>query len=98
MSARSEVNLFLHYLRPIAILAIGQVMALAAPPVVKTVPWVPSNPLIPHDTWTGKPITVKGTSDVHTAGGTNIEYSWDFGDGSAPTAYAAVTLANKYAL
>ena len=26
----------------------------AVPPVVKTVRWVASNPLIPHDTWSGK--------------------------------------------
>ena len=56
-------------------------MALAAPPVVKTVPWVATNPLIPHDTWSGKTITLKGTSDVQ---GANIQYSWDFGDGSPP--------------
>lgn len=71
MSARSAVFSFPHSFRPIALLAIGQLIALAAPPVVKTVPWVPSNPLIPHDTWTGKSITLKGTSDVHTAGGTD---------------------------
>lgn len=53
--------------------------AHAAPPVVKTVPWVASNPLIPHTTYPGKSIRLKGTSDV--AGG-NIQYTWDFGDGS----------------
>jgi len=55
--------------------------ANAASPVVKTVPWVASNPLIPHDTWAGKLITFKGTSDVQ---GSNIHYIWDFGDGTAP--------------
>lgn len=55
--------------------------AAGAPPVVKTVPWVASNPLIPHDTWTGKSVTLKGTSDVQ---GAAITYSWDFGDGSPP--------------
>lgn len=55
--------------------------ALAAPPVVKTVPWVATNPLIPHDTWSGKTITLKGTADMQ---GANIQYSWDFGDGSPP--------------
>ena len=53
--------------------------AHAAPPVVKTVPWVATNALIPHDTWSGKEITLKGTADVS---GANIQYSWDFGDGS----------------
>lgn len=64
--------------------------ALAAPPVVKTVPWVATNPLIPHDTWSGKTITLKGTSDVQ---GANIEYTWDFGDGT-PVVTGVVT--NQY--
>ena len=65
-----------------AILAVAAAMSLgsfAAPPVVKTVPWVASNPLIPHTAWSGKQITLKGTSDL--AGG-NIQYRWNPGDGS----------------
>jgi hypothetical protein len=54
--------------------------ALAVPPVVKTPPAVASNALIPHDTWSGHQVRLKGTSDVSGAG---IEYSWDPGDGSA---------------
>lgn len=53
--------------------------ALAAPPVVKTVPWVASNPLIPHDTWDGKEIRLKGTCDPS---GSPRRFWWDFGDGS----------------
>jgi PKD repeat protein len=67
--------------------------ASAAPPVVRTVPWVASNPLIPHDTWSGKIIRLKGTTDVQ---GATFQYSWDFGDGSPATAFATVT--NRYAL
>ena len=63
----------------------------AAPPVVKTVPWVATNPLIPHDTWSGKAITLKGTADVS---GANIQYSWDFGD-STPPATGTVGNANN---
>jgi len=66
------------------------IMAVAAPPVVKTVPWVATNPLIPHDTWSGKTITLKGTADMQ---GANIQYSWDFGDGSPP-AVGSVTNKN----
>jgi hypothetical protein len=74
---------------------VGGLLALpaishAVPPVVKTVPWVAANPLIPHDTWSGKEITLKGTSDVQSAG---IQYTWDFGDGS-PVVTGTVT--NKY--
>jgi hypothetical protein len=60
--------------------------------VVKTVPWVATNALIPHDTWSGKPITLKGTADVQ---GATIQYTWDFGDGSAP---ATGTVTNMYAI
>ena len=67
----------------------------AAPPVVKTVPWVANSPLIPHDTWSGKTITVKGTSDVY---GANITYIWDFGDGSPVVSDTVATVANSYAI
>ncbi|MFB3827547.1 MAG: PKD domain-containing protein [Bryobacteraceae bacterium] len=63
----------------IAIVA-GALPLLAAPPVVKVVPWVPSNPTIPHDTWSGKTITLKGTANMQGAG---INYVWDFGDGGS---------------
>jgi len=79
------------------IFLVGSMLALpapshAVPPVVKTVPWVAANPLIPHDSWSGKEITLKGTSDVDGAG---ITYTWDFGDGS-PVATGTVT--NKYVI
>ncbi len=76
----------------LAVLAVVSQSALAAPPVVKTVPWVASNPLIPHDTWSGKSVRLKGTSDQQ---GANFIYTWDFGDGS-PVATGAVT--NKYVI
>jgi hypothetical protein len=66
--------------------------AAAANPVVKTVPWVAANPLIPHDTWSGKSVTLKGTSDVQ---GANIQWTWDFGDGSP---VASGTVANRYVI
>jgi PKD repeat protein len=74
----------------LAVLAPG--LAQAASPVVKTVPWVATNPLIPHDTYSGKTITLKGTCDSQ---GANFSYSWDFGDGSAP---ATGTVSNKFAI
>ncbi len=52
----------------------------AAAPVVKTVPWVDGNPLIPHSTYQGRAVTLKGTCD---RAGSNLQWSWDFGDGSA---------------
>ena len=67
-------------------------IAVAAPPVVKTVPWVAANALIPHDTWSGRSIRLKGTADIQ---GADIQYSWDFGDGTLP---ATGTVTNKYAI
>ena len=52
-------------------------------PVVKVVPQVPSDPTIPHDTWSGKTITLKGACDRQDDGsGTQVTYSWSPGDGS----------------
>ena len=68
-------------------------MAAAAGTItVKTVPWVATNPLIPHDTWSGATTTLKGTADQQ---GNNVTYTWDFGDGSA---VATGTVGNKYVI
>ncbi|HUF61982.1 MAG TPA: PKD domain-containing protein [Verrucomicrobiales bacterium] len=61
-------------------------------PTAKTVPWVATNPLLPHTIFSGESTTLKGTTDVQ---GANFEYTWDFGDGS-PVFSATVT--NQYAL
>lgn len=58
----------------------------AAPPQVICVPQVPTDLLVPHDTWSGEPTILKGVakdSDGDLVGGT---YYWEFGDGdeSAP--------------
>jgi hypothetical protein len=75
----------------IALCFLGLATAVQAdPPVVKTVPWVASNPLIPHDIFSGVPTRLKGTSDM---AGTGIQFTWDFGDGS-PVVTGTVT--NKY--
>lgn len=66
--------------------------AAAVTPVVKVVPWVPSNPLLPHTTFQGKTITLKGTCDQQ---GANFQYLWDFGDGS-PVVTGTVT--DKYVI
>jgi hypothetical protein len=76
----------------VSLLVILSQSAFAAPPVVKTVPWVATNPLIPHDSWSGKSIRLKGTSDVQ---GATIQYMWDFGDGSP---VATGTVSNMFAI
>jgi len=64
------------------------ISAQALPPVVKTVPWVASNELIPHSTYAGRTVTLKGTCDQ-----AGLDWSWDFGDGSP---VAGGTVSNPY--
>jgi hypothetical protein len=64
--------------------------AQAAPPGVKVVPWVASNSLVPHDTYPGKAVKLKGTSSVQ---GANIAWTWDYGDG---TPVATGTVSDMY--
>src|SRR5689334_17819737 len=46
------------------VLLVSPQRALAVKASVKTVPWVATDRLIPHETWSGKQITLKGTSDI----------------------------------
>ena len=53
--------------------------AEAAVPFVRTVPWVAGQPAIPHETYPGKSITLKGT----TSFAAHFFYAkWRFGDGT----------------
>ena len=56
--------------------------ASAVVPDVKTVPWVASNPLVPHSTISGEPHTLKGTADLQGGAPADFEWTWDPGDGS----------------
>ena len=58
------------------------VWAQSAPPEVVCVPATALNPLIPHDTWSGLEITLKGTAHDVDGDNTLSTYEWDFGDGS----------------
>jgi len=66
--------------------------AFGAPPVVKTVRVLSSNPLVPHDVCSGVATRLKGTSDVS---GGNIQWTWDFGD---LTPVATGTVSNAYVI
>jgi len=64
----------------------------AAPgPEAICVPWQPSNPGIPHYTYSGASTTLKGI-----ARGGATQYYWDYGDGSAPLPWTAIS--NPYNL
>ena len=83
-------NGWIYVLVAAALLAILASSAFAAPPVVKTVRVLASNPAIPHDVVSGVATRLKGTSDVQ---GANIQYTWSFGDGSASV---SGTVSNGY--
>ncbi len=68
--------------------------AEAAPPVVTCVPQVPSDPQVPHKTWTGRSVILKDVAkdeDNNLSGGT---YYWDFGDGTQSTQQTISTALN----
>jgi hypothetical protein len=60
---------------------------------VKVVPWVASDVTIPHDTYPGATITLKGT--VAGIPGDTLNWTWDFGDGSP---VASGTVSDNYAI
>src|SRR4051794_35360170 len=54
--------------------------ALAQAPVVYTVPFQASNPTVPHTSWSGNPVILKGTM-TSTFPGHTFTYLWTAGDG-----------------
>jgi len=75
--------------RLVSVLAIASVAlagfvagAGAAQPKVVCVPASALNPVVPHDTWSGLEITLKGTAHDPDGDATLSTYEWDFGDGS----------------
>lgn len=61
---------------------IGNVWSLLAPASAEAaicVPQVPSDLLIPHDTWSGEPTLLKGVAGGVLSG----TYYWEFGDGAS---------------
>src|SRR5437660_7855526 len=53
---------------------------MAQTPVVMTVPFVASNPLALHTSWSGNTVTLKGTMSS-SAPGDAFVYDWNPGDG-----------------
>lgn len=64
--------------------------AQGLPPKVVCVPATALNPTVPHDTWSGLEITLKGTAHDPDGDHTLVSYEWDFGDGS-PVETGSVT-------
>ena len=62
---------------------LGPQSAEGAAPQVICVPQLPTDPLVPHETWSGEPAVLKGVAvdeDGNLSGGT---YYWELGDGTS---------------
>jgi len=77
------------------------VLLAATPPVANTVPFVASNPsgpnnsALPHTSWSGNPVTLKGTLTSSAFGTDAFTYDWDPGDGGA---HCAGTVTNQFVI
>lgn len=65
--------------------------AAGAPPSITVVPFVASDPSVPHRVWSGRIVYLKAVTDVQ---GSDYEYTWDYGDGNT----AVGTVANRFAV
>ena len=68
---------------------------LAAPPTAMTVPFVASNPSSPHTSWSGNPVTLKGTLMSASFPADTFTYDWNPGDGGA---HCAGTVTNQFVI
>ena len=69
--------------------------AIAQAPVAMTVPFQAGSPTVPHTSWSGNPVTLKGTITGTKVGSDTITYDWDPGDGGTHCT-GTVTTANQY--
>jgi hypothetical protein len=60
---------------------LGPASAEAAPPRVVCVPQLPSDLLVPHETWSGETTILKGMARDDDGDLTGGSYYWEFGDG-----------------
>lgn len=64
-----------------------------AQPTANTVPFVPSTPAAPHTSWSGNPVTLKGTLTSTFFGTHTFTYDWDPGDGGV---HCTGTVTNQF--
>ena len=55
----------------------------STPPTAMTVPFQAASPTVPHTSWSGNPVTLKGTMTSPAWGTDSFTYDWDPGDGGA---------------
>ena len=66
---------------------------MLAQPIANAVPFVASNPTSPHTSWSGNPVTLKGTLTSPAFGSDTFTYDWNPGDGGA---HCSGTVTNQY--
>jgi len=64
-------------------------------PVANTVPFIAATPSVPHQSWSGNPVTLKGTLTSSLFGTDTFTYDWNPGDGSA---HCTGTVTNQYVI
>ena len=66
---------------------------MEAQPQANAIPFVASIPTSPHTSWSGNPVTLKGTLTSPAFGTDTFTYDWNPGDGSA---HCTGTVTNQY--
>ncbi len=72
-------------------------MAATAPPapIADTVPFSAANPALPHTSWSGNPVTLKGVLISPLFGTDTFTYDWNPGDGGA---HCTGTVTNQFVI
>ena len=70
-----------------------QTLLQAQTPIANTVPFLSSQPTVPHTSWSGNAVTLKGTLTSSAFGTHTFTYDWNPGDGSK---HCTGTVTNQY--
>jgi hypothetical protein len=89
MRRRFALKSWGRFMALLAVVAVA-LSASARAQQVLTVPWDPTNPDAPHTAYASANV-ILGATFINPVAGHSYTYSWSFGDGSAPTAAAAIS-------
>ena len=93
------MNTMLSRLRIAAAVALPALLPIGlyalTPPTAMTVPFQAATPTVPHTSWSGNQVTLKGTITGPGVAAGTVTYDWDPGDGGTHCT-GTVTPANQY--
>ena len=92
MKIRSVIR-FTALMGAIAVCALLPSGLVAQAPIANTVPFVASNPTSPHTSWSGNPVTLKGTLTSPNFPAHTFTYDWNPGDGGT---HCTGTISDQY--